>query len=143
MQHLYHTPVGVVHLGVVGQFHYQALQKVEDHHPTPDITNHTSNGDSTSIEAHHPTPNGNTGSKDDHLSGSQPVSREDQKESIEDEEAFIYQAQLRGLPYESCMQREDLRTSANSTLSVAPGEGQKPTGILTDEHFEDMCNPTK
>jgi len=58
----YHTPVGVVHLGLIGQFHYQALQKVEDHHPTPDITNHTSNGDSTSTEAHHPTPNGNTGS---------------------------------------------------------------------------------
>ena len=29
------------------------------------------------------------------------------------------------------------------SISVAPGEGHKPIGILTDEHFEEMCNPTK
>ena len=28
-------------------------------------------------------------------------------------------------------------------FSVAPGEGQKPVGILTAEHFEEMYNPTK
>ena len=32
---------------------------------------------------------------------------------------------------------------ADSIFSVAPGEGHKPIGILTDEHFEKMCNPTK
>ena len=32
---------------------------------------------------------------------------------------------------------------ADSIFSVAPGEGHKPIGILTDEHFEEMCNPTK
>ena len=28
-------------------------------------------------------------------------------------------------------------------FSVAPGEGQKPIGILSDKHIEEMCNPTK
>ena len=28
-------------------------------------------------------------------------------------------------------------------FTVAPGEGQKPIGILCDKHFEEMCNPTK
>ena len=73
-----------------------------------------------------------------------PTTSEDSnKESIEDEEAFNHQAQLRGLPYDSCMQREDLEMTAENVFSVAPGEGHKPIGILTDEHFEEMCNPTK
>ena len=33
--------------------------------------------------------------------------------------------------------------TAENVFSVAPGEGHKPIGILTDEHFEEMCNPTK
>ena len=33
--------------------------------------------------------------------------------------------------------------SADNIFSVAPGESQKPIGILTDKHFEEMCNPTK
>ena len=28
-------------------------------------------------------------------------------------------------------------------FAVAPGEGQKPIGLLNDKHFEDMCIPTK
>ena len=31
----------------------------------------------------------------------------------------------------------------NNVFTVAPGEGQKPVGILSDQHFEEMCNPTK
>ena len=60
-------------------------------------------------------------------------------EEDEDEEAFTHQALL----YESGLQREDLDTSADGVFSVAPGEGQKPIAILTDEHFEEMCNPSK
>ena len=33
--------------------------------------------------------------------------------------------------------------SEDNIFSVAPGEGQKPIGILTDKHFEEMCSPTK
>ena len=28
-------------------------------------------------------------------------------------------------------------------FAVAPGEGKKTIGILRDQHFEEMCNPTK
>ena len=41
------------------------------------------------------------------------------------------------------MHRDDVNTGADGVLSVAPGEGQKPIAILTDPHFEEMCNPTK
>ena len=35
------TPMGVIHLGLIGQFHYQALQKLNNHYPTnnPSSTN--------------------------------------------------------------------------------------------------------
>ena len=144
----HHTAIGVIYLGLIGQFHYQVLEKIEDNCATPG-TSSTSNDQqptsNTSSEHHHPTPNGDSGSKDRHPSGSQmPATREDRdKESIEDEEAFNHQAQLRGLPYDSFMQREDLEMTADNVFSVAPGEGHKPIGILTDEHFEEMCNPTK
>ncbi|MCG8621752.1 MAG: hypothetical protein MJE68_07105 [Proteobacteria bacterium] len=29
-----------------------------------------------------------------------------------------------------------------NVFTVAPGEGQKPIGIHSDKHFEEMCNPT-
>ena len=66
----HHTSVGVIHLGLIGQFHYQALQMVEDSRPTPGITTasndcqHTSNVDSTSTENHHTTSNGTSGSEE-------------------------------------------------------------------------------
>ena len=41
------------------------------------------------------------------------------------------------------MHRQDGNASEDSIFSVAPGEGQKPIAILSDEHFEEMCNPTK
>ena len=71
--------------------------------------------------------------------------REDEEEehNKEDEEAHIHQVQLSGLSYDSCLQTEDLEMGADDIFSVAPGEGKKPIGILTDKHFEEMCNPTK
>ena len=46
-------------------------------------------------------------------------------------EALKYQAQLRGLPCDSCLLREDAITD------------KKPISIFHDQHFEEMCNPTK
>ena len=66
------------------------------------------------------------------------------QEFVEDEETLKHQAQLRGLPYDSCLLREDtVDITPDRTISVAPGEGQKPICIFTDQHFEKMCNPTK
>jgi hypothetical protein len=63
---------------------------------------------------------------------------------MEDREAFRHQAQLRGLPYDSFMHREDtVNATTDDVFTVAPGEGHKPIGILNDKNFEEMCNPTK
>ena len=69
-------------------------------------------------------------------------SQQDQEEA-EDDAAFYHQSELRGLPYDTVMHCQDVDASADGIFSVAPGEGQKPIGILMDEHFEEMCNPTK
>ena len=38
--------------------------------------------------------------------------------------------------------REDATdTTSDHVFAVAPSEGQKPIGILSDKHFEEMCNP--
>ena len=115
------TPAGVIHLGLIGQFHYQALERIAEHQPASDQSS--------------------TNQKND-----QPESptEEHDKEFIEDQEAFKHQAQLRGLPYDSFLQREDtVDATTNNVFTVAPGEGQKPINILSDQYFEEMCNPTK
>ena len=115
----YDTPAGIIHLGLIGQFHYQALERMDIHH----------HAISQSSGNEHDQPN------------SQP--EEHDKEFIEDQEAFQHQAQLRGLPFDTFLQREDtVDVATDSVFSVAPGEGQKPIGILNDKYFE-MCNPTK
>ena len=111
------------YLGLIGQFHYQILEKIVHHPIVGDTNDHQTTSDTNSPEG-------------DSLSLTE-------NEEKEDKEAFNYQAQLRGLPYDSCLQREDLEMVAGSIFSVAPGEGHKPIGIHTDEHFEEMCNPTK
>ena len=111
------TPAGVVHLGLIGQFHYQALERI---HRTSIQSSENQNG--------------------------QPETppKEHDKEFIEDQEAFQHQAQLRGLPYDSFLQREDtIDATTDNMFTVAPSEGQKLIGILNDKFFEEMCNPTK
>jgi len=128
-----HTPIGVIHLGLIGQFHYLALETVVDPNLRPIVS-------SNSIA----TPNDNGYSKENQHSlcdvSSSTLTQHYEKETIEDEEEFNHQTQLRGLPYDSCLQREDFQIMTDNIFSVAP---QKPIAILTDEHFEEMCNPTK
>ena len=141
----HHAPIGVIHLGLIGQFHYLALEKVEDSSLALPITPvHMGN---------QPISNGTRGLQghttqepalQEGLTAHESASEEDHdQEALEDEEAFKNQAQLRGLPYDSCLHREDIEISADNIFSVAPGEGKKPIAILTDEHFEEMCHPTK
>ena len=111
------TPTGVIYLGLIDQFHYQALKTI------------------------HPSSNLSSANQSD-----QPESQpeEHDKEFVEDQEAFKHQAQLRGLTYDSLLLREDtVDATTDNVFAVAPGEGQKPIGILSDQHFEEMCNPTK
>ena len=60
----------------------------------------------------------------------------------EDEHAFEEASKVRGLPYETCMMREDLELM-NKLISVAPGDGQKPMPLLSDPYFEELSNPDK
>ena len=70
-----------------------------------------------------------------------PSLHQEEREQTDDYEVFHYQAQLRGLPYDTVILRKDDNVSADYFFSVAPGEGQRHIPILSDEGFEEMCNP--
>ena len=115
-----HVDIKII-LGHVGQFHYVALEAIEEHNTFSGTAVREARQDHTSLQEYVP----------------------DDSESIEDEEAFKHQVQLRGLSYETCLQKENVDANGENTYSIAPGEGQKPIGILKDDFFEEMCNPTK
>lgn len=56
--------------------------------------------------------------------------------------AFDEAVQLRGLPFNSCVQHE-LAQNAHRVYGIAPGEGNRPIPLLTDEHMEEMANSEK
>jgi len=60
----------------------------------------------------------------------------------EDQTTVEQQVQLRGIPYDTCLQREDDdEISDDKIVSIAPGEKQRPIQILSDEHFEELACP--
>ena len=67
--------------------------------------------------------------------------RED-SETAYDEES-LEANRLREMPYDTCLQREDDDESGEKVVSVAPGEEQRPIGILQDNFFEEMAFPDK
>ena len=79
----HNTPAGVIHLGLIDQFHYQALEKVDEHYPASEQSAANQNRQPEFLPEEH------------------------DKDFIEDQEAFQHQARLRGLPYDSFLQRED------------------------------------
>ena len=125
-----HTPIGVLHLGLIGQFHYMALDQADTGHCSQAQDPAFSQVQTVQEEQH----------QSQHTA---PTSEQEDQEQAEDDAALHHQSQLRGLPYDTVMHREDVDTSVDGVFSVAPGEGQKPLAILTDEHFEEMCNPSK
>ena len=50
---------------------------------------------------------------------------------------------LKGIPYDTRLQREDDDDSKEKIVSVAPGENQRPIGILEDKFFEEIAFPDK
>ena len=136
-----YTPIGVLHLGLIDQFHYMALDLIDDDNsqqPTDMPTVHQ-----VQQRQDQCIPQAQMDQEKQPTTAPQVQTSEEDEEIAEDEAAFHHQAQLRGLPYESVMHREEVDASADNVFSVAPSEGQKPIPILTDEHFEEMCNPTK
>ena len=85
------TPTGVIHCGLIGQFHYQAIEKVNEHYPASEQSAANQNCQPEFLPEH-------------------------DKDFIEDQEAFQHQARLRGLPYDSFMEREDSRCNNNFFL---------------------------
>lgn len=67
------------------------------------------------------------------------------RQATEDEEDRIHFEQtskLRGIPYDTLLQPEQV-ADGDDTFSVAPGEHQKPCPFLTDTNFEELANPSK
>ncbi|XP_078692147.1 uncharacterized protein LOC144922342 [Branchiostoma floridae x Branchiostoma belcheri] len=70
---------------------------------------------------------------------------ETESENEEDEEdrvAFQETSKLRGLPYDTLLQEEQVPNGDN-IYSVAPGENQTPCAFFTDDRFEELANPSK
>ena len=58
------------------------------------------------------------------------------------EEGDSFRREISGAPLESILTAESPELDAQ-VYSAAPGEGQIPTPIMTDNHFEELCNPDK
>ena len=135
----------ILHLGLIGQLHYVSLIQTEMD-KTVEVTEMKNYGDSMNREQHVNTDEALSSDKTQHCK--QNIDEEDQKEKLDDNvqyeqecEAFDTSCKLRGLPYDTCLQAENI--DVNQIISVAPGEGMKPLNILTDKSFEEMAFPHK
>lgn len=57
-------------------------------------------------------------------------------------EGDAFRREISGAPLESFLTAESPELNAQ-VYSIAPGEGQIPILIMTDHHFEELCNPDK
>ena len=72
-------------------------------------------------------------------------SERNRRQQIQDEKdrvAFEETSKLRGVPYDTLLQEEQLQ-EGDTVHSVALGESQKPRPFLTDDLFQELANPTK
>ena len=132
----------ILHLGLIGQLHYVSLIRTEMDE-TVEVTE-VKHGDGMKREQHVNRDEGLSSDKSQH--SKQNIDKEFEKEKLDDSveyerecEAFDTSSKLRGLPYDTCLQAENI--DVNQIISVAPGEGMKPVNILTDQSFEEMAFP--
>ena len=64
----------------------------------------------------------------------------EEKQLKEDQIAVDRDTVIRGLPLDSCLHINIIEAH---TVNIAPGEGQSPLPIFSDEVFEEGCNPDK
>ncbi len=145
-------PVGTVNIGLIEEYHYVALERLQttshqDDQSSQERTcvNNTDNealSNETSLSAnelHHCQ-----SANEAHQSTEIPSDADQQCNQLDQQDEVQRElVQIRGLPYESGLQKEEVESSADKIYSVAPGEGQTPMNMFTDEHFEEMSNPTK
>ena len=125
----------MLHLGLIGQLHYVSLirtamdgiieviqdKKLPDAVPNQHVEN---------------------SKQDTHEDEVDETEKHDHDVEYDQEcEAFETSCKLRGLPYDTCLQAENI--DVNQIISVAPGEGMKPLNILTDQSYEEMAFPHK
>ena len=83
-----------------------------------------------------------------HYIGLDKVSVSDDSGNLEEltdaiiQEGNNHARQITCCPQESLLMAENPKADAQ-IYSLAPAEGQKPISIMTDTHFEEMCNPDK
>ena len=82
-------------LAVVGEDHFVSVESSQTHrHAVSDFQNNTGDGESRSEDKQ----------------------TDEDREQAEDELALEHQVELRGLAYETCLQREDIDGGAEATL---------------------------
>ena len=72
-------------------------------------------------------------------SSTDDINDSDQEEENCDQEET---AQLRGLPFDSCLEPKDISSDKDLLLSIAPGEGKKPVSLYSDKNNEELAFPT-
>ncbi|XP_035687700.1 uncharacterized protein LOC118423592 [Branchiostoma floridae] len=85
------------------------------------------------------------GGQDDEMGVNEDSQAESTTTPMEDEEdriAFEQTSKLRGIPYDTLLQEEEV-TDGDNIYSLAPGENQTPCAFLTDDKFEELANPSK
>ena len=123
--------VGDVHIGLILQYHYVALDNNKDvFHSTaknikPRETYKTSDDQDMFISKN---------KSQEQLT--------DEQYQAEDKAALEKSSELCGLPYESGLFNKD-PDWCNKIFSCAPGKKQKPIPLLSDPHFEELSNPEK
>ena len=64
----------------------------------------------------------------------------EERQLKEDQVAMDRETVTRGLPFDRCLHINNIEAH---TVNIAPGEGQSPMPIFTDQVFEEGCNPDK
>ena len=137
-------PVGTITVGLIAEEHYVGLEKLQTTNTHKEQSSQESANGRDSANKDQLSTNplqlhaANVSNK---TSESQPEA-DQQCDHLdqEDEEAQRELVQIRGLPYES---GPEVGSNGDKIYSVAPGEGQTPMNIITDDYFEEMSNPTK
>ena len=123
-----------INIGLFMQYHYVALNEVSPqgidvsqstpHNHLPDLPEDLANGENDSVCS-------------DNL-----CTDDLQIEDATFDKGDELSREVTGGPSASMMSIEDPEAFAE-IVCLAPGEGQKPLSIFTDEHFESMSNPDK
>ena len=116
-----------IHLGLILQYHYVALDKCIDSHSNENKINRR---------------NTMSDNRRNQINRNHDLNTQDELFEVQDRDALEKSAELCGLPYETGLFSKDPDWT-NKTLACAPGEKHKPIPLLNDRFFEEMSFPDK